>query len=142
MPVTKRTKPKSADKPRSALRPVADFAADDGEMEEAVNPEEMLDGVIAPVDPMDSAFNEPDLEDEEEEEDIPDEFVLSDDPVRMYLKEIGQVPLLDHNHETWLASQIAAFTLLNDLRKQGEEALGYPPTNLDVLRLLYQHLVE
>ncbi|GIV82326.1 MAG: hypothetical protein KatS3mg051_1680 [Anaerolineae bacterium] len=38
--------------------------------------------------------------------------ILADDPVRMYLKEIGQVQLLDPDRETWLSSQIAACTLL------------------------------
>lgn len=35
-----------------------------------------------------------------------------DDPVRMYLKEIGLVPLLDTNRETWLSAQIAAERLV------------------------------
>jgi RNA polymerase primary sigma factor len=41
--------------------------------------------------------------------------VLADDPVRMYLKEIGQVPLLDSNRETWLSAQVAADRLLQTL---------------------------
>jgi RNA polymerase primary sigma factor len=44
-----------------------------------------------------------------------DSFALADDPVRMYLKEIGQVPLLDTNRETWLSAQIAAERLLEHL---------------------------
>lgn len=44
-----------------------------------------------------------------------DSFVLADDPVRMYLKEIGQVPLLNTNRETWLSSQIAAQRLYESL---------------------------
>jgi RNA polymerase primary sigma factor len=44
-----------------------------------------------------------------------DTFALADDPVRMYLKEIGQVPLLDSNRETWLSTQIAAEQLLQRL---------------------------
>jgi RNA polymerase primary sigma factor len=44
-----------------------------------------------------------------------DAFALADDPVRMYLKEIGQVPLLDSNRETWLSTQIAAERLINTL---------------------------
>jgi RNA polymerase primary sigma factor len=33
---------------------------------------------------------------------------LADDPVRMYLKEIGQVQLLDSDREVWLATQMLA----------------------------------
>jgi RNA polymerase primary sigma factor len=44
-----------------------------------------------------------------------DAFALADDPVRMYLKEIGQVPLLDSNRETWLSTQIAAERLIGTL---------------------------
>jgi RNA polymerase primary sigma factor len=44
-----------------------------------------------------------------------DAFALADDPVRMYLKEIGQVPLLDSNRETWLSTQIAAERLIQTL---------------------------
>ncbi|MCS7071295.1 MAG: hypothetical protein NZM00_07300, partial [Anaerolinea sp.] len=38
-----------------------------------------------------------------------------DDPVRMYLREIGLVPLLDTNRETWLSAQIAAERLIDQL---------------------------
>jgi RNA polymerase primary sigma factor len=44
-----------------------------------------------------------------------DTFALADDPVRMYLKEIGQVPLLDTNRETWLSVQIAAEQMLENI---------------------------
>ena len=37
-----------------------------------------------------------------------DNLPPTDDPVKMYLKEIGQVPLLDSNREMWLSTQIAA----------------------------------
>ena len=69
------------------------------------------------VDPM---LAEDDLEDLEDD-DLAlgenarfDSFALADDPVRMYLKEIGQVPLLDTNRETWLSIQIAAERLLQE----------------------------
>jgi RNA polymerase primary sigma factor len=79
-------------------------------------------------DSFDSSFDEdfgdgPDLEfgDMEEEDSSEDAFALdaaalADDPVRMYLKEIGQVPLLDSNRETWLSIQVAAEKLLENLR--------------------------
>jgi RNA polymerase primary sigma factor len=42
-------------------------------------------------------------------------FAPADDSVRMYLKEIGQVPLLDTNRETWLSIQMAAERLYQAL---------------------------
>jgi RNA polymerase primary sigma factor len=41
---------------------------------------------------------------------------LADDPVRMYLKEIGQVELLSPDQETWLSVQMAAANTLKILR--------------------------
>jgi RNA polymerase primary sigma factor len=46
---------------------------------------------------------------------------LADDPVRMYLKEIGQVQLLNSNQEVWLSSQMSA---VNRLRAIQEELAG------------------
>jgi RNA polymerase primary sigma factor len=53
------------------------------------------------------------LEDEGLSEDLEGEEILeglelTDDPVRMYLREIGQVNLLNPDQETWLAVQILA----------------------------------
>jgi RNA polymerase primary sigma factor len=65
---------------------------------------------------------------------------LADDPVRMYLKEIGQVELLDSDREMWLSVQIATVVFLNrlveDLADEGQTA----PTT--VLFALYGHLYE
>jgi RNA polymerase primary sigma factor len=41
-----------------------------------------------------------------------------DDPVRLYLKEIGRVELLDVNHEFWLATQLEAFEYFEITRKE------------------------
>jgi RNA polymerase primary sigma factor len=64
---------------------------------------------------------EPEEFDEEfDDEDLSSESIamdsaaLVDDPVRMYLKEIGLVPLLDTNRETWLSTQVAAEQLLDN----------------------------
>jgi RNA polymerase primary sigma factor len=61
----------------------------------------------------------------------------SDDPVRQYLKEIGQVPLLDSNREMWLSVMITAERLLEEvtddlsaIRDEDNniiEELGVPP---------------
>lgn len=59
---------------------------------------------------------------------------LADDPVRMYLKEIGQVQLLDPDRETWLSAQIAAFNYLTLLAQDA----GDP---CDILVTVYDHLL-
>ncbi len=71
----------------------------------------------------------------------------SDDPVRMYLKEIGQVPLLDSSREMWLSTQIAAERHLEALQdelasfdKQGPEPRE--PDHLDIERYAYLRLRE
>ncbi|MEP7293028.1 MAG: sigma-70 family RNA polymerase sigma factor, partial [Chloroflexota bacterium] len=64
-----------------------------------------------------------------------DNFALADDPVRMYLKEIGQVPLLDTNRETWLSIQIAAEWMLESLYdrlSQGSESQAP-----EIIRVVY-----
>ncbi|HVU15265.1 MAG TPA: sigma-70 family RNA polymerase sigma factor, partial [Phototrophicaceae bacterium] len=71
----------------------------------------------------DDDLSDPMLSDDDDLDDLDDDsligesnrldtFALADDPVRMYLKEIGQVPLLDTNRETWLSVQIAAERML------------------------------
>jgi RNA polymerase primary sigma factor len=72
---------------------------------------------------------------------------LADDPVRMYLKEIGQVPLLDSNREMWLSTQIAAEhlhqTLIDSLSaekvKNGIDAL---PSPVEVVDAAYAYVTE
>jgi RNA polymerase primary sigma factor len=57
-------------------------------------------------------------EDDDEDADLGKQlaFELADDPVRMYLKEIGQVKLLKPTQEFWLATKVSAAVLLNELR--------------------------
>ncbi len=62
----------------------------------------------------------------------------ADDPVRMYLKEIGQVQLLDPDRETWLSSQIAAYNWLQHLtQKMGEDA-----EPIALVAAIYDHLLS
>jgi RNA polymerase primary sigma factor len=65
---------------------------------------------------------------------------LEDDPVRMYLKEIGQVELLDSNRETWLSVQIAAVGFFNDLVEK--LATEGDTDTLTVLYAIYDYAYE
>jgi RNA polymerase primary sigma factor len=57
------------------------------------------------------------LEDDDELDDDKryDAISMADDPVRMYLKEIGQVHLLDTNREIWLSMQMSAERTVQEL---------------------------
>jgi RNA polymerase primary sigma factor len=87
--------------------------------------------------------NDLDLDAAENGVDFPrlDTTTLADDPVRMYLKEIGQVQLLDPDRETWLSSQIAAFNLLSSITEQMAMETGEDPEPCDVLQVIYHHLL-
>jgi RNA polymerase primary sigma factor len=76
-----------------------------------------------------------------------DSISLADDPVRMYLKEIGQVPLLDTNREIWLSTQMAAEQLLQELidelsRVEHPEDHVDLPQPVEIVQLAYKHMVE
>ena len=57
---------------------------------------------------------------------IPPILTTSDDPVRLYLREIGRIDLLDSDHEFWLSSQMKAHELIqsdeNELTKADDES--------------------
>ncbi len=126
---------------------------DDTLLEQIEEPDDNLDTTTL----ISELSVDPDLIDDEllegynpdEDEDEGDDYGVVapvDDPVRMYLKEIGQVPLLDSNRETWLSSQIAAALTLEKLtdelasieRLHDEQAI---PSSLDITRHAYQYLL-
>jgi RNA polymerase primary sigma factor len=115
-----------------------DDLGDDLELDEA---EVGLDDLPEQIDEAGSLLaDEPDLaeleeieaEDEEEDTAIELETDLGDDPVRMYLKEIGQVRLLDTQQEVWLAIQMSAAGYLEQIREQlkGEHKKAPHPDDL------------
>jgi len=81
---------------------------------------------------------------EESEEEAPtgkwfEEHEMTDDPVRMYLREIGRVPLLTAKDEKALARQIECGKYLEAIENQLTPDLGRPPTSTEtILALLYR----
>ncbi|HEC34701.1 MAG TPA: RNA polymerase sigma factor RpoD [Chloroflexi bacterium] len=55
-----------------------------------------------------------------------------EDPVRMYLREIGQVALLESHQEMWLCTVREATTFLNTTRSQLRARLNRLPTHVEV----------
>ncbi|MCS7030453.1 MAG: RNA polymerase sigma factor, RpoD/SigA family [Gloeomargarita sp. SKYG116] len=53
---------------------------------------------------------------------------VSLDPVRVYLREIGRIPLLSHAEEVALGRQVQALTQLQEKRAERERQLGRPIT--------------
>jgi RNA polymerase primary sigma factor len=94
-------------------------------------------------DPSEAENNDLDLE-TDDGEDFPrlEAVAMADDPVRMYLKEIGQVQLLDPDRETWLSSQIAAWNLLTLATQQvAETDAESDPDAGAVVLVIYRHLL-
>jgi RNA polymerase primary sigma factor len=67
---------------------------------------------------------------------------VSDDPVRMYLKEIGRVALLSSDEEMRLATRMSAAEYLSRVREQLEGREGKPPAEQDSLQQVYGELVD
>ena len=67
---------------------------------------------------------------------------VSDDPVRMYLKEIGRVPLLSSDEEMRLATRMAAYEYMQRVGEQLQGRHGEPPSQEDVLHQVYIEVVD
>jgi len=65
---------------------------------------------------------------------------VTNDPVRMYLREIGQVQLLEPHQEIWLATQQEAAAHLEDLRTRLSIQSGQSPTEQEILLALLDSL--
>ena len=105
------------------------IAEDDTEIDDVDIEDELDDG--DDDDPLDEA-SEPTLP----------AGAISDDPVRMYLKEIGQVELLNQDRETWLAAQLAAVNRFRELREDLKIENGVSPTHLEIFRAMYDEALE
>ena len=64
----------------------------------------------------------------------------AEDPVRMYLREIGRVALLNVDQEMWLSTVREAAKLLADHRRAMRDRLGRPPTHQEVWMALVDNI--
>jgi RNA polymerase primary sigma factor len=105
---------------KQSVREVTDDSeVDEMAEEELQEPVDVVNGEAIEVDP-DLEEDGPDSDDSSAEKSLKKltaALELSDDPVRLYLKEIGRVELLDTDQELWLAARMDALNHLERLRK-------------------------
>ncbi len=67
---------------------------------------------------------------------------MIDDPVRMYLREMGQVPLLHSDDEKKLARKMDESKHLKRLEKLWHESNGVPPSTVQITVMILQELSQ
>jgi len=72
----------------------------------------------------------------------PDELEIADDPVRMYLRQIGRVPLLTAEEEKVLARNKEEKDYINEIEEQLSRDLMGPPSAAEVMIALIKRLEE
>ncbi len=91
-----------------------------GELNNALNPPEELEETLEV------------LEAEEQE--------IADDPVRLYLHEIGKVPLLTAKDEKTLAKKIEAREHIKRIRQDYLQKNGKPPSETDIILIMLKEI--
>jgi len=79
-----------------------------------------------------TVWRDPRIEEEAETPHAPELEEGIDDPVRMYLREIGRVYLLSADDEKRLARSMEEGKYLRLIEKKWHHSEGHPPTNVDV----------
>ena len=134
MATNKRSRKKKADIKDDAIEVIADEIEDEEEPsdDDVPSDESLIEDELDP----DSDLDE-DAEAEEEDliitlDQIDDHGVV-DDPVRMYLHEIGRVPLLSASEEKMLAKKMEAGKRIREIRENYIDTYGVAPTPIRIV---------
>jgi len=120
------------------VRPATEEVEPGDALEASLEEEEGL----AVEEPGEADLEEIETEEEEETDLLEWGAELGDDPVRMYLKEISQVRLLDPDQEIWLATQMSAAERLVTLRSQLVARLKHQPKPEEIVLESYQNFLN
>ena len=120
----------------------AELASDSAPVE-TERPEEVWEAPAPAARPTEGETQEPapTTEEVEWEQDVEGAEIL-DDPVRMYLREIGRVHLLTSRDERVLARKMGGGNHLESLEKELERVEGRPPRAWEVCCVLLRRLCE
>lgn len=66
---------------------------------------------------------------------------LGDDPVRLYLREIGRVDLLNPDQEFWLATRLHATRTINSIRQSHPALKNEPNSPTEIYKIVIDKLV-
>jgi RNA polymerase primary sigma factor len=110
----------------------------------AVLPEEGEEAELAP------AWHEAEEEKAPEVETLPEleakldleQLELADDPVRLYLRQIGRIPLLTAEEEKILARSKEEKDYINEIEEECSYRLRKPPSAIDVVTVLLERLEQ
>ena len=119
-------------------KPVADETEPGDLLEVSLEDEETL----SVEEPGEADLEEIEVEEEEEVDLLEWGAELGDDPVRMYLKEISQVHLLDPDQEIWLATQMSAAERLVAVRNDLKARLERQPKPEEIVLESYQNFLN
>jgi RNA polymerase primary sigma factor len=100
------------------------------------------DDTLLADEPDITELEEIETEDDDDDAPLAVESDLGDDPVRMYLKEIGQVRLLESQQEVWLAIKMGAPERLEQVRERLHEANKKAPHPDELMLGVYEDFVE
>jgi RNA polymerase primary sigma factor len=65
---------------------------------------------------------------------------LGDDPVRLYLKDIGKIDLLDVSHEFWLSARMSAIRRLDAISRQHPIAQREISPSINIFRAMFAEM--
>jgi RNA polymerase primary sigma factor len=134
MATNKRSRKKKADIKDDAIEVIADEIEDEEEPsdDDVPSDESLIEDELDPDNDLDE-----DAEAEEEDliitMDQIDDHGVVDDPVRMYLHEIGRVPLLSASEEKMLAKKMEAGKRIREIRENYIDTYGVAPTPIRIV---------